>query len=231
MLICPWPCLPFGPSGQKAFAARTADPCAQWSDINGLPGQLPRSSPRSVVSIRRCSPGSNSASKQTFGIFYVCTAGASCVVFSGILAGPCCCHLLWLDSQSLGVSPAIKSKSALRWILPSCPSLAWCNQLGLAEGGQPCQVKGPWAPLSCMSPGPKRLGVCFVAATALRLVGLQTDDRVLFWFCSHPVLLCTFMALHVGPVGKANSPEVSLDLFCFWEVCLFLLLFYCGFPV
>lgn len=117
---------------------------------------------------------------------------------------------------------------------PSSPSISWCNQLGLVEGGQPCQVKlEPWDPLSCISPGAQRLGVCFVAASALGLVDfLQADYRVLLWFCSHPVLLlCTFMALHVGLAGKAHSPEVSLDIFCFWEVCLFLLLFYCGFPV
>lgn len=84
-----------------------------------------------------------------------------------------------------------------------------------------------------MSPRAQSLGVHLVVVSALGLEGfLQADCRGLLWFCSHPVLLlCTFVALHVSSASEADSPEVSLDAFCFWKVHLSRLLFCCGFPV
>lgn len=106
--------------------------------------------------------------------------------------------------------------------LPALPSIFSCNQLGMVEEGQLYQAKLSPGTLSATSaPGHRPswlvLPWCLVSAgpnaSALGLVGfLQVDYRVLFCFCSHPILLlCTLMSPHVSP----DSPEVSLDAFCF----------------
>lgn len=105
----------------------------------------------------------------------------------GIMARHCCCHLSWLcwvgfpGPQSVSCNKIQMSSEVDT--SPSSPSIFWCNQRGLVEGGQLHRVElERWDPLP-PEPRATESWCLLVIISALGLVGfLPADYRVLLWF-------------------------------------------------
>lgn len=143
------------------------------------------------------------------------------------MAGHCCCHLSWLCWVGFPGPQHVSCNkiqiSTEENTFPSPASIS-CNQLGPADGGVgrlamtgqvgalgPSVLHEPWTTDTWYL-----LGHCLSSGVGGLLAGrLQGLTLVQF---SHPVLLfCTFVALCVSPASRADSPEVSLDVLCFWK--------------
>lgn len=99
--------------------------------------------------------------------------GPSCVMFQGVTVGACSCHLSWLcwvGFPEPQMSPPLKSKPGLRWILPpihllmspagrdrgrpASPSQAepWDPVCFMISGAQTSLINSPVRPVICLAP-------------------------------------------------------------------------------